>query len=69
VNLEDPVFLGWARPDGWTIIALAVCRGCSRGISWARTPSGRTAPLDRDGGSHFATCEDAERFRKRRALR
>jgi hypothetical protein len=50
--------------EGWEIYALARCRGCRQAISWAHTPSGRAAPLDRDGTNHFATCADAARFRK-----
>jgi hypothetical protein len=59
-------FPGWTQPDGWTLVAIAPCRGCRELIAWARTPAGRQAPLDRDGVSHFATCPDAERFRRAR---
>ena len=62
---EDQRFVGWYRPLAWSITAVASCRGCSRPIAWARTEAGRSAPLDRDGTNHFATCPEAERFRKR----
>jgi hypothetical protein len=65
--LEDPRFAGWHRPDGWSIVSLGVCRGCRQTIAWARTPADRSAPLDRDGTNHFATCPEAERFRRRQA--
>jgi hypothetical protein len=62
-RVEDERFIGWFRPAGWQIEAIATCRGCRQAISWARTRSGRLSPLDRDGISHFATCPEAERFR------
>jgi hypothetical protein len=64
---RDDRFAGWHRPAGWAIVSVSVCRGCREPISWARTPAGRTAPLDRDGGSHFATCPEADRFRLARS--
>jgi hypothetical protein len=65
----DTRYTGWAHPEGWVIINLARCQGCGQPIAWARTPAGRSAPLDRDGVSHFATCPEADRFRRRRAQR
>lgn len=64
----DP-FAGWTVPDGWTLANIGHCRGCGAAIAWTRTPAGRHAPLDRDGVSHFATCPDAERFRRAVNLR
>jgi hypothetical protein len=64
--IEDGRYAGWHRPQDWEIVSVARCRGCHQLIAWARTPSGRSAPLDRDGVSHFATCPDAARFRRRR---
>ena len=61
---RDSRFTGWHRPVDWQLVSIAHCRGCGAPISWARTPSGRSAPLDRDGTSHFATCPDADRFRR-----
>ena len=61
--IVDGRFAGWHRPEGWVIVSVGVCRGCRASIAWARTPAGRSAPLDRDGGSHFATCSEADRFR------
>lgn len=61
---RDARFTGWARPAGWQIVSIGHCRGCGSPISWARTPADRSAPLDRDGVSHFATCPDADKFRR-----
>ena len=68
-TIEDTRYHGWWRPATFEIVSVAKCRGCGGAIAWALTPSGRSAPLDRDGGSHFATCPDAERFRRRRGVR
>lgn len=60
-------FAGWIAPPGWELVGLGICRGCREPIAWSRTPAGRSAPLDRDGTSHFATCPEADRFRAGRA--
>lgn len=68
--LEDPRFAGWHVPgEGWYVVSIASCRGCAASIAWARTPAGRSAPLNRDGTSHFATCPNADAFRRIRAAR
>jgi len=64
---RDVRFAGWSRPSEWSIVSVGVCRGCRQSIAWARTPAGRTAPLNRDGTSHFATCPEADRFRLARS--
>jgi hypothetical protein len=60
---------GWRLPgEGWRIELRdppARCRSCGAAIAWAMTPAGRRAPLDRDGTSHFASCPQAETWRKR----
>jgi hypothetical protein len=66
---RDARFTGWHRPAAWAIVSLGRCRGCGAPIAWARTPAGRSAPLDRDGVSHFATCPEAERFRRSLAFK
>lgn len=63
--IESPGFPGWHRPVGWAIVNIGRCRGCGQPIAWARTPAGRSAPLDLDGTNHFATCPEADRFRRR----
>jgi hypothetical protein len=63
--VEDQRFVGWHRPGGWSIVSIGRCRGCGQAIAWARTFADRSAPLDRDGTNHFATCPQAERFRRR----
>jgi len=66
--VEDARFAGWHRPADYAITAVSRCRGCGAPIAWAVTATYRSMPLDRDGTSHFATCPDAERFRKRSRL-
>jgi hypothetical protein len=57
------------------------CRGCGESIDWVKTTNGKPMPVDTeyvtvvtDKGevvkgrvSHFATCAQADRFRKRGA--
>ena len=43
-----------------------ICKGCSAWIYWIRTNRGSMMPVDPDGTSHFATCPNAQRFRKRK---
>ena len=61
---RDARFTGWSRPASSTSTNVGRCRGCGASILWTRTAAGRHAPLDRDGGSHFATCPDAATFRR-----
>jgi hypothetical protein len=41
-----------------------VCAGCGAPIVWRRTKAGRFQPVNPDGVAHFATCPDAEAFRR-----
>lgn len=45
------------------------CESCKRSIHWVTTPAGRKMPLDDNGDgtftSHFATCDNPNRFRRR----
>ena len=43
-----------------------VCRSpkCRKRIMWVPMPSGKRLPVDPDGTPHWATCVDAESFRK-----
>jgi hypothetical protein len=68
VSANASRFEGWTVPLGYLPDTLGRCRAeaCRAVVLWARTPAGRTMPLDRDGTSHFATCPDAARFRRRR---
>ena len=40
------------------------CRGCRAPIYWVPTKTGKTAPYNLDGLSHFADCPKSDRFRK-----
>lgn len=41
------------------------CRSCDARIVWCVTPRGKRAPVNPDATSHFASCPDADRWRKR----
>jgi hypothetical protein len=60
---------GWVIPIGWTRAdgtgRDAACRSCRAEVLWCTTPSGKRAPINRDGTSHFATCPQADAWRKR----
>ena len=47
----------------------AVCRGCKARIYWINMESGKLMPVNPDGVPHFASCPDAENFRKERSAR
>jgi hypothetical protein len=42
------------------------CRSCRRLILFVQTAKGKLMPIDPDGTSHFATCTEPARWRKRR---
>lgn len=48
---------------------LGTCRSCGATVRWAETKTGKKMPLDADGTSHFATCPDADQWRKDRDSR
>lgn len=43
---------------------MAACRGCGAQIEFKPTKNDRLMPVDADGTPHFATCSQADRFRK-----
>lgn len=55
----------WAVPHGWSADNEGMCRSCRAEVLWCFTPSGKKAPINRDGSSHFATCPQADAWRKR----
>lgn len=55
----------YAVPTDWIMLGLGACRSCGAPIAWCQTPKGKRAPIDRDGGSHFATCPSADAWRRR----
>jgi hypothetical protein len=64
----------FAQPrQGYLFIEARPCRGCGVLIGWWTTPvgkggaGGKRSPHDPDGTSHFATCPEAARFRRRPA--
>jgi len=44
-----------------------LCKGptCGQSIFWLQLTNGRTMPMDADGVPHWATCPDAETFKKK----
>jgi hypothetical protein len=53
-------------PDGWVPdLAASWCRSCNALILWCQTRSGKRAPLNPDGTSHFASCPQASTWRRR----
>jgi hypothetical protein len=58
------------REAGYKFAFEVKCKGCGKQIEFWRTPMNRMLPLDRDVITgkvtpHWATCEQAERFRRR----
>ena len=53
----------------------AKCRGCHKDIEWWITPTGKKMPfnlmpdIESPAVSHFATCPDAEEFRRSKVVR
>lgn len=43
----------------------ARCQACGAEIRFVKTAAGKMMPVNPDGKSHFATCSDPQRFRKR----
>lgn len=63
-ELADANSATWAVPDGWRADNEGRCRSCQAMVLWCWTPNGKKAPIDRDGKSHFATCPQADAWRK-----
>lgn len=40
------------------------CRSCHAPILWVTTHRGKRAPINPDGSAHFATCPQADAWRK-----
>jgi len=64
-ELEELNTTTWAVPLGWTADNVGQCRSCGATVMWCLTSNGKKAPIDRDGKSHFATCPQADSWRKR----
>ena len=41
------------------------CKDCNAPIFWVRHNSSKVGIYNHDGSSHFSTCPNAKRFRKR----
>jgi hypothetical protein len=57
--------------DQWAETEIRACRSCGRPIYWGVTATGKRCPYDVVDGvattvSHFATCPDANSWRKSR---
>lgn len=53
------IAVAWFTPLGWKPGRIGQCRSCRAPVQWCTTPSGKPAPVDVDGTSHFATCPQA----------
>lgn len=53
------------RNRGRTMSDQEKCRSCGALVTWALQKSGKYMPIDPDGTSHFATCPQANQWRKR----
>jgi len=42
----------------------SICRGCGGSIYWIQHNTGKNAPYNPSGLSHFSTCPQAQNFRK-----
>lgn len=51
---------------GHTYSANGTCRSCGQPIHWRLTEAGRRSPHNLDGSSHFASCPQADHWRKSR---
>ena len=60
---------GAVIPDGYLFTNTGACRSCGAGINWTMTRSGKRAPMNHDGTSHFATCPNAASHRAPRRER
>jgi hypothetical protein len=60
----------WEVPQGWHPVegdVFAHCRSCQAAIGWyEHNESKKRAPFNPDGTSHFATCPQADQWRKKR---
>lgn len=41
------------------------CKGCGQSITWMLTENGKSTPLNLDGTTHWATCPDAKKFKRK----
>ena len=65
LGIDGVSTLEWMVPTGWIADKrVSRCRSCGREVVWCLTPKGKKAPVNIDGLNHFATCKDADRWRK-----
>ena len=62
---DVPAFVGWTIPEGWTPDNIGHCRSCGAEVLWCLTAARRKAPINADGTSHFATCPQADSWRRK----
>lgn len=62
----DPLPEHVTIPEGYTFSGMGACRSCGAPVAWTVTAKGRAAPLNLDGVSHYATCPQADQWRKRK---
>lgn len=63
---EEWALPSWAHTPEYPRIAH--CNSCQAPMLWVVTKLGNRAPLNQDGTSHFATCPDAARHRRKKGV-
>lgn len=62
-NTTEWVVPPWANPPA-PGERPAACRSCGAAIMWVETKRGKRAPINPDGTSHFASCPQADSWRR-----
>lgn len=57
----------WIVPDGWSFLndKPGLCRSCGAPVLWLESKNGKKSPFNADGVNHFATCPQADSWRKK----
>jgi hypothetical protein len=50
--------------QGYKFKSASQCRSCHAPIEFWETPNGKMIPLNDDCTAHFATCPEADKFRR-----
>lgn len=66
-----PKTLNEMKAAGYKFENSAACKGCGEDIEWWTTPTGKKIPMnemtsgDSSATAHWATCSEADSFRKK----
>jgi hypothetical protein len=65
-EIDDPQLLTYDVQLPWLFTNASRCRSCRAPVGWAEHEhTGRKAPFNPDGTSHFSTCPDSDHWRRR----